>query len=128
MAELLQELLAAERRVWDALVAGDAEADDRALDARFLGVYPDGFSDKADHMAQLDDGPTIAAYSLSEAQAIGLGNRHASLSYRADFTRCGREEGETMYVTSIWRRGARGWVNLLSQDTPAAPGHAHRRR
>ena len=44
--ELLEELRLCEIEVWEALVRGDRQADDAALDDDFLGVYPDGFSEK----------------------------------------------------------------------------------
>lgn len=117
--DLLTDLLARERLVWQALVDGDAARDAALLDDDFLGVYPDGFATKADHLGQLEDGPTILTFDLSEAQARSLGPGHALLSYRATFQRRSREEPEVMYVTSIWHRRGAGWVNVFSQDTPA---------
>ena len=117
---LLEELQDCERSVWDALVRGDALADQNALHESFLGVYPDGFATKADHMGQLDDGPTITDYSLSDVQVIALGADHAVLTYHASFLRIGRAARENMYVSSIWKRDQQRWVNIFSQDTPAA--------
>ncbi len=117
--KLLQELRLHETRVWDALVGGDSKADEAALDDSFLGVYPDGFAGKADHVRQLIDGPTVQTYALSDLRVMRLGNDHAVLSYRADFQRLRRAEPEAMYVSSIWRRTQDGWINIFSQDTPA---------
>ena len=119
MTALLDELLACETAVWEALVTGDAAADAAALSADFLGVYPDGFAGKADHCGQLADGPTVARYRLTEAQVKPLGADHALLAYRARYVRVGRAEEEEMYVSSIWQRDGTGWVNVFSQDTPA---------
>lgn len=121
MPDLQADLIAHERRVWDALVAGDADADAQLLDDSFLGIYPDGFATKADHMAQLANGPSIARYALSDLRSRSLGAQHAVLSYRADFTRTGQTEGEAMYVTSIWEQWCGGWINILSQDTAVDP-------
>jgi len=118
---LCNDLLACETAVWEALRAGDAVADAAALHADFIGVYSDGFAGKSDHVRQLDGGPTIASFALLEPRALPLGSDHASLSYRVAFTRIGQVEPEVMFVTSIWQRAGTGWVNLLSQDTPAAP-------
>ena len=115
---LLSELLAAERIVWDALVSGDAEAEDRVLADDFLGVYPDGFAGKADHVGQLANGPTVASYRLSDARVMPLGSSHAMLCYLAAYTRPGCKE-EAMYVSSVWQRRTEGWINIFSQDTPA---------
>lgn len=118
--DLLSTLLTLERRVWQALVDGDAAADTALLSDDFLGVYPDGFAGKADHSGQLDNGPTILRFELQEPQTRRLGDRHALLSYRATFRRPGRAP-EIMYVSSIWQEREGDWVNIFSQDTPAKP-------
>lgn len=120
--DLLVALLAAETAVWDALVAGDAKADAAALSEDFLGVFPSGFSDKAGHVAQLADGPTVAGYRLSGTRAVAYGTDHALLAYRADYTRPGDGEESAMYVASLWRREGEGWINVFSMDTPVAEG------
>jgi hypothetical protein len=116
---LLTSLVACETKVWDALVAGDQAADAAALHPAFLGVYSDGFATKADHVAQLAQGPTIQSYVMTGCQVMALGADYAVLSYRAEFMRNGREVPEAMYVSSIWKRRARDWLNVFSQDTPA---------
>jgi hypothetical protein len=117
---LLIQLTACETRVWNALIAGDQSADAAALHHQFLGVYPDGFAAKSDHADQLANGPTVTKFGLSERRVKPLGRDHALLSYRADFTRVAQNSPETMYVSSIWQRTATGWINIFSQDTPAA--------
>ncbi|WP_245890717.1 nuclear transport factor 2 family protein [Albidovulum aquaemixtae] len=115
----MREILACERHVWDALVAGDATADDAALHDGFLGVYPDGFSDKAGHVAQLADGPKVRSYELTDLRLMRFGDEHVLLAYHARFTRTLSHEREEMFVSSVWRRVPDGWINLFSQDTPA---------
>ena len=115
---LIEELKAREIAVWEALKRGDAEADAAALSDDFLGVYADGFAHKPDHVGQLADGPSIAAYDLSRFHMRELGEEHALLSYRATFRRAGATGPETMYVSSIWQRAPSGWINIFSQDTP----------
>ncbi|MCV6585143.1 MAG: nuclear transport factor 2 family protein [Marinibacterium sp.] len=117
--DLLSSLTRHETAVWRALQDGDSAADARLLAADFLGVYSDGFADRSDHIAQLAQGPSIAAFSLHDLQARPLGADHALLSYRARFRRIGRSADEEMYVSSVWERAGAGWVNLFSQDTPA---------
>ncbi|MCC5970966.1 MAG: nuclear transport factor 2 family protein [Pararhodobacter sp.] len=119
MDKLMNELIACETAVWEALVTGDAAADAAALSADFLGVYPDGFAGRDSHTGQLSNGPTVASYQLSEARVMPLGPDHALLAYRASFVRTGRERREGMFVSSIWRRCDDGWTNIFSQDTPA---------
>ena len=118
--KLLGDLLAHEERVWQALCDGDAAADSALLAEDFLGVYPDGFATRADHAAQLERGPSIIRFTLSEARALRLGAQHGLLSYRARFLRPGRPAEEEMYVTSVWEQRGAGWINLFSQDTPAS--------
>ncbi|WP_217901017.1 nuclear transport factor 2 family protein [Rhodococcus sp. 06-1474-1B] len=70
MREEIQFFINLESRVWDALANGDADADLELLSADFVGVYPTGFANRADHVNQLADGPSIASYSISEAKLI----------------------------------------------------------
>ncbi|MEQ8442929.1 MAG: nuclear transport factor 2 family protein [Alphaproteobacteria bacterium] len=116
--DLTAELLVWERRVWDALVAGDKAADAALIHPDFLGVYSDGFAGRNLHAGQLDDGPTVDRYRLSDARCRAVGPDHALLSYRADFRRVGKAKDEVMYVSSLWKRDGDGWVNVFSQDTP----------
>ncbi|GLP87597.1 nuclear transport factor 2 family protein [Tritonibacter mobilis] len=84
---LLQDLTSCERQVWDALVQGDAVADAALLCESFLGVYGTGFAGKADHTGQLEHGPTVQTYELSQLTARALGPEYAVLSYHARFQR-----------------------------------------
>jgi len=117
--DLLSALKRCETKVWDALVAGDMHADAAALSDDFFGVYSSGFSPKDDHVNQLKGGPTVKSFELFDLHARALGDDHALLSYRADFTRAQGTASETMYISSIWQRTAGGWINIFSQDTPA---------
>ena len=116
--DLLEELLAQERGVWEALARGDATADRAALHPAFLGVYPSGRATREDHAAQLDGGPSVARWRIEAPEALTLAPGCALLSYRATFARPGGDE-ETMQVSSVWRREGDGWLNLFSQDTPS---------
>ena len=120
-AATIEDLLTLERRVWQALVDGDAAEDADLLLPEFLGVYPDGFAGRDDHAGQLNSGPTVAEYALSEARVLPVGQGHAMLCYRAAFRRVGAAESEAMYVSSLWQRDGDGWRNLFSQDTPVGP-------
>jgi hypothetical protein len=118
---LLKSLLDAEQAVWRALREGDVVADAALLDDAFLGVYPTGFANRADHAEQIADGPTIADFRIEEPRLLDLAPDLALLAYRAVFSRPGAWEPETMYVSSLWRRDGDSWRNLFSQDTPAGP-------
>jgi len=72
------EVEAAERAVWAALMRGDKAADLALLSPDFLGVYPSGFADRAEHAMQCDDGPSVLGYEMagithrSLAQGVAL--------------------------------------------------------
>lgn len=127
-SDLLAEVLEQERGVWQALVDGDVAADEAALHADFLGVYPSGFATRAEHCEQLQGGPTVVSFRLSQARVLELGPDHVCLCYLAEYHRPGVERQDAMYVSSIWQRkpgepgepGGQGqaWVNIFSQDTP----------
>lgn len=113
------EILTLEISVWNALVAGDGTVDAELLSEGFLGVYETGFSDKAGHVGQLADGPTVESFSLSDVRLMLPGKELALLSYRAEFKRVGKDQAEAMYVSSLWQETQDGWRNIFSQDTGA---------
>lgn len=119
----IDELIELESGVWRALVAGDPEADAAMLSDDFLGVYPSGFADRAGHAAQLAAGPTVSRWEIAEARAFEVSASAVMLSYRAAYRRpdapAGRPD-EVMYVSSLWCRRDGHWINVFSQDTPAA--------
>ena len=116
-----ESFIGLERRVWTTLTKGDSETDAQLLADDFLGVYPSGFAVKADHVGQMEAGPTIARYKLFDARMQILSDEVVLLSYRAQFTRNAPGAApESMYVTSIWRLFDGAWKNVFSQDTPAS--------
>jgi hypothetical protein len=124
MGELsVESFLDRESEVWEALVRGDAAADAQLLSEDFLGVYPTGFADRSAHASQLEHGPTVADYALSEARLRVLSPDCVLLVYRADWRRhsaSGPGDLETMYISSLWCRAGDAWTNVFSQDTPAS--------
>lgn len=118
----VRRFVALESEVWEALVAGDPEADLRLLTDDFLGVYPHGFESRSDHAAHLGHGPIVADYRIDEARIHEIATGVVLLSYRARYrgVAAGTVSDEaTMYITSIWRRDGGAWRNSFSQDTPA---------
>lgn len=115
----IEELLALETAVWQALVDGDVATDAALLAADFVGLYPTGFAGHDDHTGQLAAGPTVRRFELSEARMLTVSDAAALLMYRAVYERAGEQAPpESMYVSSLWcRRGGR-WLNVFSQDTP----------
>jgi len=117
---LLTEILSMEKQVWAALVTGDAQADGALLTGDFLGVYTTGTSDKAGHMAMLDDGPSMDEFALSQASLRVISDDAALLSYRADYRAANSADWQVMFISSLWEREDGRWLNSFSQDTPAA--------
>lgn len=117
-APALDEILALERKVWTALVEGNASADRALLSPDFLGVYPTGFANRDAHVGQFADAPTMASFELSEASLRVLTVDIVLLTYRADYTRPHSQLREAMLISSLWERRHDVWVNSFSQDTP----------
>jgi hypothetical protein len=118
----LDAFIELETKVWDALRRGDADEDARLLSEDFLGVYPSGFANRAEHGGQLANGPTVADFELHDARLMVLSDNDVLLSYRAEWHRVTTGErgaGESMYVSSLWSRRDGRWVNVFSQDSPA---------
>jgi len=109
-----------ESKVWAALASGDMQADESLLADDFLGVYSTGTAGKELHAGQLIDGPTVAEYSLSDAQILVLAEGVVLLTYLAHFSRNKKDETrarEALYISSIWRQTGDVWLNIFSQDT-----------
>lgn len=116
--DLKDRLLALETEVWEALVTGDGASDRALLADDFIGVYPDGFAGKEDHVGQLDGGATVSEYRLSDVDMRAPAPDVALLIYRADYLRRRAWDWETMLVSSLWERRDGRWINSFSQDTP----------
>ena len=117
----IDEILALETAVWEALRDGDGAADAALLADDFLGVYPTGFAGAEDHAGQLEHGATVAEFGIDTPMLKVLSDDHVVLAYDATYRRPDGPE-EKMYVSSIWSRRDGRWVNVFSQDTP--PGDA----
>ena len=125
----LDDFIELETKVWEALRSGDPEEDARLLAPDFVGLYTTGFADRSEHAGQLANGPTVAEYELHEPRLVVLSEVDVLLCYRADWRRLtAGERGarESMYISSLWSRRSGRWVNVFSQDTPAAVSHEHR--
>ena len=116
----LNFFLELETKVWEALVTGDMQADASLLADDFLGVYSSGMAGKEEHAAQLEGGPTVADYSLSDARIVILAEDIFLLSYLARWRCTANGKQEAMYITSIWKKIGEAWLNIFSQDTKAA--------
>ena len=119
----LNSILDLKRSVWEALARGDSAADASLLHKSFLGVYPSGFAGHGEHVGQLTAGPTVLSFEIQDARLLVLNEDLALLAYLAVFRRPGAKPeapSERMYVSSLWQCYPEGWLNVYSQDTPAA--------
>lgn len=115
----VDEVVELEIAVWHALQSGDSEADMKLLSEDFLGVYPTGFADRADHAGQLINGPTVEDFTICEPRLLTLSESHVLLAYRAEFRRAeSNGELDEMFVSSLWSLRDDRWENVFSQDTP----------
>ena len=125
MAPELDEILALETAVWQALCDGDAAADEALLADDFLGVYPTGIAVRDDHSGQLDDGATVVDFRLESPRLKVITDDDVLLVYDAAYRRPGgpdeRMPEERMFVSSLWSRRDGVWRNVFSQDTPPGP-------
>ena len=117
----LETFVRLETEVWEAMLAGDPEADRRLLSDDFLGVYPRGFEGHDAHAGHLAHGPLVARYTIADARLRVLADDTVLLAYRADYQPVvdgtpGADEA--MYISSIWCRRGPTWLNVFSQDTP----------
>jgi hypothetical protein len=119
MEDVLDKVVRLETAVWQALVEGDRDADQRLLADDFLGVYPTGFAGRNAHVDQLAAGPTVATFELSDVRALEVAEDAVLIVYRAEYAPThARDASESMYVSSLWCRRDDRWVNVFSQDTP----------
>jgi hypothetical protein len=107
-----------ERQVWQALSRGDGAADAQLLAENFLGVYDSGFASKAEHVAQMANGPVVTQFEIETPRLLRLSPVLALLAYRARW-RDGKGNPRRAYISSVWERGSDGWRNIFSQDTNA---------
>ena len=124
----IEEILNLEKEVWQGLVSGDKSVDARLLSDDFLGVYASGFSNKQEHMEQLDGGPSVDCYELTDVRLKTLRSDTVLLSYLALYTRSAEvpfENASKMYISSIWKRVEDGWKNTFSQDSNVELKKAH---
>ena len=75
------------------------------------------------HVSQLKNGPTVLSYELTCPRLVELGENRVLLTYKAMWIRL--KDGvaapqEDMFVSSVWEYRANRWLNIFSQDTPAA--------
>ena len=114
----LDSVLTLERKVWQAMIDGDAEADAALLANDYLGVYETGYGDRTEHAAQLADGPTVADYRFEKARVTELADGGDW------FGRAGRNWYRQARHQSSCDNGAIPHPALLVVPLPASMGNA----
>jgi len=115
--------VAKEKEVWDALKSKNKAADSQLLAEDFVGLYDTGFAVRSDHVKQMDDSYAIRSYTIQDSRVVRVDPKTALLLYKATCEASGDWEdfcSRPMYVSSLWVDRNGRWVNLFSQDTPAA--------
>jgi hypothetical protein len=118
----IEQFVALESGVWEAMLAGDPEKDKALLTENFLGVYNTGFSNREEHCNAIAAGPVAATYKITEPRIMILSTGIVIFSYLAIWTpiRKGKVKSEEkMYISSIWQEFGGTWLNIFSQDTEA---------
>ena len=119
LAELISKQ---EIGVWEALKKKDKLADRNLLAEDFIGVYKDGFGNRAEHIAQIDDKYQLTEYKLENVRVLMISADSAMIVYRATCSATGTwasDCAQPMYISSLWIRQDSNWVNVFSQDTYA---------
>jgi hypothetical protein len=109
--------------VWEALKNKDKVADRNLLTEDFIGVYKDGFGNRAEHIAQIDDKYQLTEYKLENVRVLMIAADSAMIVYRATCRAAGtwaNDCAQPMYISSLWISQDSKWVNVFSQDTSAA--------
>lgn len=68
----MEEILELEKKVWNCLLTGNFEEDEKLLSDDFIGVYSDGFATKEDHTKQLKNGPVISDCTITDSKIVKL--------------------------------------------------------
>jgi hypothetical protein len=120
-----KEIIALEKRVWEALVRQDV-ADYRRLVADDALMVIGGMRSTGAKEAEVLPQIVFPAYELSEFKVIVLGDDIVLLHYTASFTSGHSSLSDfsgSYYVSSIWKRRQNGWQLVFNQDVrPATKG------
>ena len=113
-----EELIALERRGWDALSDGTAAEFYGSLmtpDVRF--VVPGMVLDRVQTLASWEDTLPWQSYELSDAEVVPLGDDGAVLTYGGAATRADGSAYRAQF-TSIYVRDGAEWKLAFHQQTP----------
>jgi hypothetical protein len=116
-------LAAQEKRVWEAMKAGDWKAVEAMTSERFTAICPTGFQTRTQ---AIEDGKKnkLTAYTLSEWKSIKLDNNSGVIMYKAECTGTPGEGGtdkQVGYHSTVWRREGNNWLADMHQATVHDP-------
>ncbi len=118
--DVREELLALERRGWDALCdATGAEVYGELMTPDGLMVLADGTVMGRDEVvAALRQSPPWASYEIADVRVLPVGTGSAALVYTGRGWRTGEREPFTAAMTSTYVRTDGGWRLALYTQTP----------
>lgn len=118
-----QELLALERRGWNALISGEAvEYYDRMLAEDMVLVLPGMVLDRAETLETWVTSVSWQRVDIEGAQVRSLGAGVGLLTYLATASRTPDVPSYRAQCTSVYRRVAGRWRLAFQQQTPLSPG------
>ena len=112
-------LLAQENAVWQAVADHKSEAFAAFLGRDYVGVYPDGFKNAAQEIAEVQ-GVNLLRFQISDFVVRSVDADDVVVTYRIDAS--GTEGGQAFsgshVVSSYWHRSGRRWLVQLHSQTP----------
>jgi ketosteroid isomerase-like protein len=112
-------LAAQEKRIWEAMKAGDWKTVEAMSSDRFVAVCPTGFESKSEAIEK-GKAHKLTAYTLSEWRSIKLDNDTGLIMYKAECTGTPAEGGSDKFIayhTTLWRRDGNNWLADMHQAT-----------
>lgn len=109
-----------ENAVWQSVKAQQIDAFAANLAPNFIGVYNDGFYDKARQVAFVR-GQNVRSFRISNFSSRAIGGGDVLLTYRLDVRgNKGKDNFSGGYwATSLWHRSGRNWTMVYHSDVKA---------
>lgn len=123
MAIDLDQIVALERELLDAIYRADQEAMRKRMLPHGLGVDGSfGYATQASLIDGIHEARAVR-WSMDAARAFELGPRAAAVTYVLDqeVALRGRREPSRVRATTVWVETDAGWQTLLHQETPVEP-------
>ena len=120
-AQIQKNLIATEKKLWEAYKNKDAKPFKATLSADSVGIGENGVQSKADLLKEIASGGCdVKSFSLSDFKVTTLDSNAMMLTYKGVTEgTCGGKAIPTVWASSIYvRRGGKWWAQA-HQETPA---------